>query len=166
MHNIWNDLVFALRQLRRAPGFALTAILTLALGLGANTAIFSLLDQALLRALPVHDPASLIVLRDSGSSWLGVLAYSTSQRTREICIRTALGSSRFAVSSLILKDVLPVAAPGSVIALPTVYGLSVLVRSQLFGVSAADPSILLRSSCSFSLSPCCPDSFRLGAPQV
>lgn len=76
MHNVWNDLNFALRQLRRAPGFALTAILTLALGIGANTAIFSLLDQALLRSLPVNDPASLVVFRDTGSSWLGSISMS------------------------------------------------------------------------------------------
>lgn len=69
--NLIQDLTFALRQLRRAPGFALTAILTLALGIGANTAIFSLLDQALLRALPVHDPQSLVTLRDTGTLWSG-----------------------------------------------------------------------------------------------
>ncbi len=71
MTTILQDLQFALRQLRRAPGFALTAILTLALGIGANTAIFSLLDQALLRALPVRDPASLILLSNTGQMWEG-----------------------------------------------------------------------------------------------
>ncbi len=71
MQNIWNDLRFAARQLRRAPGFAFTAILTLALGIGANTAIFSLLDQALLRSLPVHDPAELTLLTVSNNIWSG-----------------------------------------------------------------------------------------------
>lgn len=71
MHAIVQDLRFALRQLRRTPVFALTLIVTLALGIGANTAIFSLLDQALLRALPVHSPQQLVVLRGTGKAWDG-----------------------------------------------------------------------------------------------
>ncbi len=69
--NVLQDLRFALRQLRRAPAFTLTAVLTLALGIGATTAIFSLLDQALLRSLPVHDPASLVILEGTGKMWQG-----------------------------------------------------------------------------------------------
>jgi putative ABC transport system permease protein len=63
-----SDLRFALRQVFRSPGFAITAILTLALAIGANTAIFTLLNQALLRALPVKDPGPLVVLSFSGSA--------------------------------------------------------------------------------------------------
>ncbi|WP_263385352.1 ABC transporter permease [Granulicella arctica] len=71
MQTILQDFRFALRQLRRAPALALTAVLTLALGIGANTAIFSLLDQALLRSLPVRDPQQLVVLEGTGKAWQG-----------------------------------------------------------------------------------------------
>ena len=67
------DLNFALRTLRRTPGFTLVAVLTLALGIGANTAIFTLLNQVLLRRLPVKDPHSLVMLtmrgKHYGSNW-------------------------------------------------------------------------------------------------
>ena len=71
MHALIQDLRFALRQIRRSPGFVVTAVLTLALGVGANTAIYSLLDQALLRSLPVRDPGRLVVLSNTGKSWDG-----------------------------------------------------------------------------------------------
>ena len=59
---MWKDLQFSLRTLRRSPLFSTVAVLSLALGIGANTAIFSLLDQVTLRALPVADPQRLVVL--------------------------------------------------------------------------------------------------------
>lgn len=59
---MWHDLRFALRTLRRSAGFSLLAILSLALGIGANTAIFSLLYQVVLRSLPVKDPGALVSL--------------------------------------------------------------------------------------------------------
>ena len=71
MSTFVQDLQFALRQMRRAPGFVLTAVSTLALGVGANTAVYSLLDQALLRALPVRSPEQLVVLSAPGKAWEG-----------------------------------------------------------------------------------------------
>ncbi len=59
------DLKHALRQLRRSPGFALTAVLTLALGIGATTAIFTLVHAVLLRSLPVQDPSTLLRVGDN-----------------------------------------------------------------------------------------------------
>jgi putative ABC transport system permease protein len=61
------DFRYALRQLAKSPGFAAVAIITLALGIGANTAIFSLLDQALLRSLPVKDADRLVLLQFTGN---------------------------------------------------------------------------------------------------
>jgi putative ABC transport system permease protein len=68
MNGLLQDLRYAVRQLRKSPGFAAVAIVTLALGIGANTAIFSLLDQALLRTLPVKDVDRLVILKYEGSN--------------------------------------------------------------------------------------------------
>jgi hypothetical protein len=67
MNSIIADLRYALRQLRKTPTFALTAIVTLALGIGANTAIFTVFNQVLLRMLPVEKPGELVRLTYTGT---------------------------------------------------------------------------------------------------
>ncbi|HVN20139.1 MAG TPA: hypothetical protein VMU05_15240, partial [Dongiaceae bacterium] len=58
------DIKFALRQFAKSPGFAITVILTISLGIGANTAIFTLVHAILLRTLPVANPATLYRVGD------------------------------------------------------------------------------------------------------
>lgn len=68
LERLFQDLRYALRQLARNPGFAAVAILSLGLGIGANTAIFSMIDHVMLRSLPVSHPEELIAVR-SGRSY-------------------------------------------------------------------------------------------------
>ncbi len=63
IETVLQDLRYSVRTISRSPGFAAVAILTLALGIGANTAIFSVIDAVMLRPLPVRDPQQLMVLR-------------------------------------------------------------------------------------------------------
>src|SRR6185503_14204533 len=85
------DLVFAARMLRKRPGFTATVIVSLALGIGANTAIFTLVDALMWRILPVADPANLWLVNrrapksnDSAFSYAQYKALRDDSRTMEL----------------------------------------------------------------------------------
>jgi hypothetical protein len=70
---LWREVRYATRSLRSTPVLTLAAVVTLALGIGANTAIYSIIDSLFFRALPVRDPQQLVLLREAAgtadSSW-------------------------------------------------------------------------------------------------
>src|SRR5437870_12396578 len=75
---LWNDIRYALRLMQRSPGFTAVAVLSLALGMGANTAIYSLFYTVMLRRLPVAHPEQLVELvRNSADEfhWAGYWAW-------------------------------------------------------------------------------------------
>jgi ABC-type antimicrobial peptide transport system permease subunit len=167
------DLRYAWRSLRAAPVFTSVAVRSIALGIGANTAIFTLVDQVLLRLLPVKDPnlpvfdartldyamratvrnerllANLSAVFGLLATLLamiglyGVLAYTVSRRTREIGIRMALGALRVHASWLVLREVLLLAGAGIAVALPVAWWPSRLVMSQLYNVAPMDPITII-----------------------
>src|SRR5258708_19954923 len=69
MASFWQDLRHAFRLLRFSPGFAIISVLTLALGIGANTAIFQLIDSVRLRTIPVKNPQELGTVRIADRKW-------------------------------------------------------------------------------------------------
>ncbi len=95
------DLSYAFRQLRRSPGFASAAIVTLALGLGANTAIYRVMDAVLLRTLPVADPEKLVLVQLLANDKPHRFSYPL---FREMAARQQVLDGMFATSQLPLRQ--------------------------------------------------------------
>jgi predicted permease len=99
VEDLVRDLAYAFRVLTRSPGFTLTAVLSLALGIGANTAIFSLVDAVLLRMLPVREPHQLLEVSRAGGRTLSYPMYEIIRDRNEVFSDVLLTSSgRFGAS--------------------------------------------------------------------
>jgi hypothetical protein len=95
MDMFWNDLRYALRLMRRSPAFTAVEVLSLALGFGANTAIYSLFYTIMLRQLPVEHPEHLVELvRDSQDElhWPGYWAWDQYEYLRDRGARAETGA--------------------------------------------------------------------------
>jgi putative ABC transport system permease protein len=126
MNGFGQDIRYALRQLRKSPGFAAVAVLTLALGIGANTAIFSVVEAVLLRPLPFRDPGRLVAVKPTepgrrdniGVSYPAFLDWRSQSHSFE-------GLSVFRVDDFTLTGGEPIHVTGSVVSANTLSVLGV-----------------------------------------
>ena len=132
LETLWQDFRFALRMLRKSPGFTTVATLTLALGIGANTAIFSVVNAVLLRPLPYANPSQLVLVREakreSAISGQG-MSYPTFTELRDHN-RSFSAIAGLGAHSLVLTGS---GEPSEV--------STVVVTSEFFSVLAAEPML-------------------------
>jgi predicted permease len=138
MHTFWQDIRYGLRMLAKNPGFTAIAILTLALGIGANTAIFSLMDQILLRRLQVKNPEELVILRSPGIQEGHVWSDGDGAQSFSYPVYKGLRDNSSAVSGMLASFAFnaSISSRGQ-----TERGLGELVSGNYFDVLGVQPSL-------------------------
>lgn len=110
MSNLWADLRYAIRQLRKSPGFTLTAVLTLALGIGATTAIFTLVYDVLLKPLPYAHPGQLVVMQERVAEFKDI--YPTLPMNANNFVFWQQHSKSFQSMAVMEQDIVPLGTGG------------------------------------------------------
>jgi hypothetical protein len=148
------DARYAWRSMRRSPAFTLTALISLSLAIGANTAIYAIVDAAMLRPLPVPAPASVFALAApaldatgiAGSGQTEAFSYPLYLRLRA----AAADSARLAAFGPADQAEVQGPDPASAGVLGSL-GLMRLIHSQLFGMATADPVVMTAAGAAFLL---------------
>ena len=135
MSSLWKDVRYSLRQLRNSPAFTLIAILTLALGIGANTAIFQLIDAIRLRAIPVKNPEELATVRIADRHWgSGQFSSQYSQLTFPMWEQIRGRQQGFAQMAVFSNQLFNLATGGEVH-----YAKALRVSGEFFHVLGVEP---------------------------
>jgi ABC-type proline/glycine betaine transport system permease subunit len=156
--NLIQDLRHSLRQLKKTPGFTLTAVLTLALGIGANAAIFTLVHAVLLKNLPVTDPKTLLRLGDNNDCCVGWGAHDDgdyalfSTDTYEQLKKNAPEFEELAAMQAGFRFIQTVL--GLAIGIPVALLCVRFVKAQLYEITGANVSVLASGILTLAAAAC------------